>query len=53
MPVLEESIASLEEQLNTVTDYSEISKISKELDDKRNELETLETRWLELSEKES
>ncbi len=53
MPILEESIASLEEQLNTVTDYSEISKISKELDDKRNELENLETRWLELSEKES
>ena len=53
MPVLEESIASLEEQLNNVMDYAEISKISKELEDKRNELETLETRWLELSEKES
>ncbi len=53
MPILEESIASLEEQLNNVTDYAEISKISKELEDKRNELETLETRWLELSEKES
>ncbi len=52
MPILEETISSLEEQLNTVTDYSEISKISKELEDKRNELETLETRWLELSEKE-
>lgn len=52
MPILEETILSLEEQLNTVTDYSEISKISKELEDKRNELETLETRWLELSEKE-
>lgn len=52
MPILEETILSLEEQLNTVTDYSEISKISKELEDKRTELETLETRWLELSEKE-
>lgn len=52
MPILEETISSLEEQLNTVTDYTEISKISKELEDKRNELETLETRWLELSEKE-
>lgn len=52
MPILEETISSLEEQLNTVTDYSEISKISKELEDKRTELETLETRWLELSEKE-
>lgn len=51
MPILEETISSLEEQLNTVTDYTEISKISKELEDKRNELETLETRWLELSEK--
>lgn len=53
MPILEETISSLEEQLNTVTDYTEISKISKELENKRNELETLETRWLELSEKES
>ncbi len=53
MPLLEESISSLEDKLNTVTDYVEISSISKELEDKRNELETLENRWLELSEKES
>ncbi len=53
MPLLEESISSLEDKLNTVTDYAEISSISKELEDKRNELETLENRWLELSEKEN
>ncbi len=53
MPLLEETISSLEDKLNTVTDYAEISSISKELEDKRNELETLENRWLELSEKEN
>ncbi len=53
MPLLEETISSLENKLNTVTDYAEISSISKELEDKRNELETLENRWLELSEKEN
>ncbi len=53
MPLLEETITSLEDKLNTVTDYAEISSISKELEDKRNELETLENRWLELSEKEN
>ncbi len=53
MPQLEETISSLEQELNEVTDYARISEISQKLESSRNELETLEERWLELSEKES
>lgn len=51
MPVLEKAVHVLETQLNDVTDYAEIQRISAELDEKRNALEESEMRWLELSEK--
>lgn len=52
MPQLEEEISKLENDLNNVSDFNEITRISNLLEEKRNELETLENRWLELSEKE-
>lgn len=51
MEVLEGEISSLEEQLNTVTDYEKIRVISEELDNKREEQELSILRWMELSEK--
>ena len=51
MPKLEQEIAGLEEQLNSVTDYKEIQDIGDLLQNKRDELEEKETRWMELSEK--
>lgn len=51
MPELEEEVHALENALNGVSDYDEILSISKELEDKRSELEASELRWLELSEK--
>ena len=52
MPVLEEEVKKLEEEMNGLTDFEKITEINTKLEDKRNELETEENRWLELSEKE-
>lgn len=52
MPKLEKEVASLEEQLNEVTEFTKIQEIGNLLDQKRNELEEMEMTWLELSEKE-
>ena len=51
LPSLEEKVSSLEQQLNLVTDYSEIQHISSLLEDARQNLEEAELRWMELSEK--
>ena len=51
MPILENEVHVLETQLNDVTDYAEIQRISAQLDEKRAALEACEMRWLELSEK--
>lgn len=51
LPILEDEIKSLEYQFNDVTNYEKIREISKQLEDKRNELEESEIRWMELSEK--
>ena len=51
LPALEENVSSLEQQLNLVTDYSEIQKISSHLEQARQNLEEAELRWMELSEK--
>ena len=51
LPSLEENVSSLEQQLNLVTDYSEIQHISSLLEDARQNLEEAELRWMELSEK--
>lgn len=51
VPAIEEEVASLEEQLNNVTAYAEIQKISEQLEEKRKQMEEMENRFLELSEK--
>ncbi len=51
LPILEEEIKQLEEQLNSVTEYESIKEISDQLETKRNTLEESEIRWMELSEK--
>ena len=51
LPVLEENIKQLEDSLNNTSDYEEIKKISDQLEEKRNQLEEHELRWMELSEK--
>ena len=51
LPVLEENIKQLEYSLNNTSDYEEIKKISDQLEEKRNQLEESELRWMELSEK--
>lgn len=51
LPILEEKIQQLEEQLNSVTEYERIKEISEQLETKRNTLEELEMRWMELLEK--
>lgn len=51
LPILEEEIKQLEEQLNSVTEYERIKEISDQLESKRNTLEESEMRWMELSEK--
>ena len=45
------SFYRLEQQLNLVTDYSEIQHISSLLEEARQNLEEAEQRWMELSEK--
>ncbi len=52
MPILEEEISSLENQLNELSDYEKIREIGDLLQQKRDQLEESEVRWLELSEKE-
>ncbi len=51
LPILEEKIQQLEEQLNSVTEYERIKEISEQLETKRNTLEEYEIRWMELLEK--
>ncbi len=51
LPILEEEIQSLEESLNSVSEYEKIKEISDQLENKRNQLEESEMRWMELSEK--
>ncbi len=51
LPLFEQEVKQLEEQLNGVSDYEEIKKISDELEEKRAQLEESELRWMELSEK--
>ncbi len=53
LPILEEEIAELEEQLNTIADYEQIKTIGDLMEEKRNTLEESELRWMELSEKEN
>ncbi len=51
LPILEEKIQQLEEQLNSVTEYEKIKEISEQLENQRNTLEESEIRWMELLEK--
>lgn len=50
LPLLEQQIQELEEQLSSVTEYDAIKEISDTLEQKRNELETKSERWMELEE---
>lgn len=50
LPLLEQQIKDLEEQLSSVTEYDAIKEISDTLEQKRNELETKSERWMELEE---
>lgn len=50
LPILEQQVQQLEDKLNTVSEYTEIQSISKQLDEARETLETSEMRWMELSE---
>ena len=52
MPALENEVKDLEEEMNGVSDFTKITEINQKLEEKRNQLETQENRWLELSEKE-
>ncbi len=51
LPIFEEKIQQLEEQLNSVTEYEKIKEISEQLENQRNTLEESEIRWMELLEK--
>ena len=51
MPELEEKIALLENQLNELTDFEKIRETGDLLQKTRDELEEVELRWMELSEK--
>lgn len=50
LPLLEQQIQELEEQLSSVTEYDAIKEISDTLEQKRNALETKSERWMELEE---
>ena len=50
MPELEKQRAKILDQLNSKTDYEEISKLSDELQKVSDQLEEMEMRWLELQE---
>lgn len=51
MPVLEEEVKTLENSMSTVSDYEKIMDLNKQLEEKRQKLENMEERWMELSEK--
>ena len=51
MPVLEEKIHHLEQQLNEGSDYEKIKFLSDQLESERELLEECTLRWMELSEK--
>lgn len=51
VPAIEEEVAALEEQLNCVTAYEDIRRISQQLEERRKRMEEMENRFLVLSEK--
>ena len=51
IPGAEQNVRDLEEQLNNATDYPEIQKISADLETARSQMDEMEERWMELSEK--
>jgi len=51
LPILEDEIKQLEQQLNTISDYQKIKEISNILESKRNQHDLDELEWLSLSEK--
>ena len=51
IPGAEQNVRNLEEQLNNATDYPEIQKISADLETARSQMDEMEERWMELSEK--
>lgn len=52
IPALEQKLQQLDEQLNQVTDFHDIQKLSNQRNALENEIETKGIRWLELLEKE-
>lgn len=52
IPALEQKLQQLDEQLNQVTDFHDIQKLSNQRNALENEIETKSIRWLELLEKE-
>ena len=52
IPALEQKLQQLDEQLNQVTDFHDIQKLSNQRNALENEIETQSIRWLELLEKE-
>ena len=51
IPGAEQNVRDLEAQLNNATDYPEIQKISADLETARSQMDEMEERWMELSEK--
>lgn len=52
IPALEQKLQQLDEQLNQVTDFHDMQKLSNQRNALENEIETKSIRWLELLEKE-